>query len=203
MYYIINNFTTPLGPPTNNFVPTPMLRPSIRSNTSGRTKHKDLPYPAGRVEIQVINAHIASRCEGLSFKTDYFSGTVNSSFQFYLRKQRTVLLVNNCILTPFLAFQPWPVLRYSYSPDPSFPSPLPFRMQRNQSDGKAWPAISSPATHAHESLLIICTCRVKFTHSCWNANAILQRIQTRSTAFGEKDRPILKSPAAHQSLGYE
>ena len=25
MYYIINNFTTPLGHPTNNFVPTPMF----------------------------------------------------------------------------------------------------------------------------------------------------------------------------------
>ena len=32
---------------------------------------------------------------------------------------RTRPVVNNCIPTPFLAFQPWPVERHSYLPDPS------------------------------------------------------------------------------------
>ena len=33
--------------------------------------------------------------------------------------KRTRPVVNNCIPTPFLAFQPWPVERHSYLPDPS------------------------------------------------------------------------------------
>ena len=32
------------------------------------------------------------------------------------------LAVYNYILTPFLTFQPWPVLAYSFLPDPSFPA---------------------------------------------------------------------------------
>ena len=42
------------------------------------------------------------------------------------RDQLIALVVNNCILTSFLTFQPWSVLRYSYFPDPFFPLPLPF-----------------------------------------------------------------------------
>ena len=33
--------------------------------------------------------------------------------------KRTRPVVNNCIPTPFLTFQPWPVERHSYLPDPS------------------------------------------------------------------------------------
>ena len=32
------------------------------------------------------------------------------------------LAVYNYILTPFLTFQPWPALGYSFLPDPSFPA---------------------------------------------------------------------------------
>ena len=66
------------------------LRPIIWSNTSGRrTKYQDLPYPVGtdtNTSFPVTNARIASRCKG--FKSNYFSGTVNSSFLFHLYSRR-------------------------------------------------------------------------------------------------------------------
>ena len=34
----------------------------------------------------------------------------------------TQVVAGNCILTPFLKFQPWPLLRLPVCPDPSFPA---------------------------------------------------------------------------------
>ena len=108
MFYQMCKFylaMAPHGPVFSRYVPLPFHRyfePVFCHDVIVQLKSRD--FTVGGTTA-LANERIASRC-----------------VLYLLRACIIALAVQNCILTPFLTFQPWPVRGYSYFPDPSFPA---------------------------------------------------------------------------------